>query len=75
MAVVLHLFKSAPSDLARATITEQLRQGDRVTLVVLEGAGANVDGPAGVTVRRVPDDLSYDTLLETMFEADQVIAW
>jgi hypothetical protein len=30
---------------------------------------------AGVQVHRVPADLSYDALLEKIFEADQVIAW
>jgi hypothetical protein len=31
--------------------------------------------PPGVVVRRVPEDLGYEALLEALFDADQVIAW
>jgi len=31
--------------------------------------------PAGVRVQRVPDELSWDTLLEQIFAADQVVTW
>ena len=74
MAKVLHLLKSAPSPLADAAIRRQLDAGDRIEAALLEGAPA-LQLPDGVAVHRVPDDLSYDDLLEKIFDADQVIAW
>ena len=66
MAAVLHLIKGSETALARAVLARNLREGDRVTVVVL---------PAGVTVRSLDGDLSYDQLLELIFEADQVVTW
>jgi len=74
MAVVLHLLKSADATFPREVIEQQQGAGDRVTVAVLPGAGA-VALPPGVTVRRVSSDLSYDALLELIFESDHVITW
>jgi len=74
MAAVLHLLKASDATLARATIEQNLRAGDRVTVVFLPGA-ARPELPAGATPHRVPDDLSYNRLLELIFESDQVITW
>jgi hypothetical protein len=74
MAKALHLIKGEDSDLAAATIVRQLAAGDTVTVVALHGA-ALPTLPAGIVVRRLPEQLSWDALLEAMFEADQVIAW
>ena len=74
MAKILHLLKGAPSALAEAAIHRQLDDGDHVMVALLEGAPA-IEVPAGVTVHRVSTDLSYDGLLEKIFDADQVIAW
>jgi hypothetical protein len=74
MAAVLHLLKAADAPLARAAIEHAVATGDRVTVALLPGAG-RPDLPAGVTVHRVPDELSYDRLLELIFESAQVIAW
>ena len=74
MARVLHVFKDAPSALAEAAIAEQLRAGDHVTIVALASAPA-IAARDGVVVQRVPDDLTYDALLEQIFDADQVITW
>jgi hypothetical protein len=74
MAAVLHLLKGADPDLAQATIVRQLAAGDHVTVAVLQAAPVP-DLPKGVAVFRIPDDLSYEALLETIFEAEQVIAW
>jgi hypothetical protein len=74
MATALHLLKEEDTGLAAATIARQLAAGDTVTVVALHGA-AVPSLPAGIVVRRVPDELSWDALLEAMFEADQVIAW
>ena len=74
MARVLHLLKAAPSALAETAIAEQVRAGDDVTVVALENAPA-IAAPSGVAVHRVPGDLSYEALLERIFEAEQVIAW
>ena len=74
MATVLHLLKGADSDLALATITRQIAAGDRVEVALLPGAPASAL-PTGVVVARVPGDLSYEALLEKIFQADQVITW
>ena len=52
---------------------DQSAAGDLVTLALLPGATATP--PPGVPARRVPDELSWEGLLEEIFEADQVIAW
>jgi hypothetical protein len=74
MARALHLVKSAEHALARATIDGQLRAGDAVTVVVLPG-GAAPALPAAVVVRRVPEDCSWEALLDLVFEADHVVTW
>jgi hypothetical protein len=74
MARALHLLKGEDSDLAAATVARQLATGDTVTVIALHGATIPAL-PAGVVVRRVPEELSWEQLLEAMFEADQVIAW
>ena len=74
MARVLHLLKSGDAALALEVIARGQAGGDAITLALLPGA-EGVRPPAGVTVRRVPGDLSYEALLEAIFEADQVITW
>jgi hypothetical protein len=73
MARVLHLVKGADAALALEVVAQQQAAGDALTLVLLPGA--TLTPPAGVTVRRVPDDLSWEQLLEEIFQADQVITW
>jgi hypothetical protein len=73
MARVLHLLKEDDA-LARRTAAEQRAAGDEVTVVLLPGA-PDVALPEGVGRHRVPDELSWDGLLERIFEADQVITW
>jgi hypothetical protein len=73
MARVLHLLKGLDSALALEVIAQQQAAGDTLTLVVLPGA--EVPAPGRLTVRRVPDDLTWEQLLEAIFAADQVIAW
>jgi hypothetical protein len=74
MARALHLFKGVPLALALATIERQLAAGDTVTAAVLPGVEPPAL-PAGVAVHRVPDEWSYERLLEAVFEADQVVTW
>jgi hypothetical protein len=74
MGTALHLIKGEDGGLATATVTRQLAAGDTVSVVALPGAAVPTL-PAGVIVRRVPDEISWEALLEAMFEADQVIAW
>jgi hypothetical protein len=74
MAKALHLVKGGDASLALATVSRQLAAGDTVTIVAMHGA-ALPPVPAGVTIRRVPHELSYEGLLEAMFEHDTVIAW
>ena len=74
MGRALHLVKTDDTGLVAATVAKQLAAGDTVTVVALHGAAVPTL-PAGAVVRRVPDDLSWDALLEAMFQADQVVAW
>ncbi|PYN87220.1 MAG: hypothetical protein DMD87_15150 [Candidatus Rokuibacteriota bacterium] len=74
MAAVLHLLKGSDTGLARAVLDRSLRDGDRVTVVVLPGGVAS-GLPAGVSVRRLDGDLSYGQLVELIFAADQVVSW
>jgi hypothetical protein len=73
MPRVLHLLK-ADSDIARAAIGAAVADGDTVTVALLPGADA-VRLPASVTVRRVPDETSWEELIDLIFEAESVIAW
>jgi len=74
MAGALHVLKGGDVAFALATIQRQSRAGQHVTVVLLPGAIAPAL-PAGVTVHRVPEDWSYERLLEAVFEADHVTTW
>jgi hypothetical protein len=74
MAHALHVLKGGTPALARTTIERQLAAGDAVTVALLPGAAAP-GLPAGVAVHRIPDEWSYERLLEAVFEADQVVTW
>jgi hypothetical protein len=71
---VLHLLKGDDVDLLLSVLAQQQSAGDEVTLVRLPGT-VTFTPPGSVTVLRVPDDLSYEALLERIFQADQVITW
>jgi hypothetical protein len=74
MARVLHLLKGDDASLALAVIAQQRAAGDDVAVVLLPGAPA--EGlPPGVAGQRAPEQLSWNALLERIFEADQVITW
>lgn len=74
MASVVHLLRRGDPALAIAVMTRQLAQGDAVTAALL--AGASPDGlPSGVTIRRVPAELSHEALLELIFASDNVVTW
>jgi hypothetical protein len=73
MPRVLHLLRD-PSDIALAAIGAGVAGGDTVTVALLPGAAAAVL-PAGVTVRRVPDEASWEQLFDLIFDAESVIAW
>jgi hypothetical protein len=70
---VLHLFKGDHAAEAVAVIRLQTA-GDQVDVALLAGAQAPAL-PKGVTVHRVPEDASYDRLLELIFTADHVVTW
>lgn len=72
--MTLHLWKGGDPALAVAAMAREVAQGERVTLAVLHGAPAPAVGPA-VIVTRVPEELSWDALLELIFQADRVVAW
>ena len=74
MTHILHLLKGDDVELLSSVLTQQRSAGDEVTLIRLPGA-ASITPPEGMMVLRVPDDLSYEALLERIFEADQVITW
>jgi surfactin synthase thioesterase subunit len=73
MARVLHVFKGDHAAEAVAVIRLQTA-GDQVDVVLLAGAQAPAL-PEGVTVHRVPEDASYDRLVELIFTADHVVTW
>jgi hypothetical protein len=70
---VLHVFKGDHAAEAVAVIRLQTA-GDQVDVALLAGAKAPTL-PAGVTVHRVPEDTSYDRLVELIFAADHVVTW
>lgn len=74
MARVLHLLKGAYTDLARTTMAHALAAGDEITVVLLPGSPA-ITLPTGVRAKRVPEELSYEGLLELVFASDQVLTW
>lgn len=76
MPSFLHILKNDSGDLARPVIaTNAASPGARVTVVVLDNAGA-ADLPAGVRVRRLGEgDLDYPALLDLIFDSDHVITW
>jgi hypothetical protein len=74
MARVLHLLQGGAVDLACAVIEQQRDAGDDVSVAVLPG-GPEPAVPDDVGVSRVPAELSWDALLERIFEADQVMTW
>jgi hypothetical protein len=74
MPRVLHLLKGDDAALALAVVEQQRAAGDDVTVALLPGTAAP-PLPAGVALLRVPDELSWEALLERLFGADQVITW
>ena len=77
MGQVVHLIRAAPDRVAVATMRRQAERGDRVIVVLLEGAAAGDPAlaPGGTSVQRVPHDLDYSHLVDLIFQSDQVIAW
>jgi predicted transcriptional regulator len=73
MARVLHLFKGEHAGEAAAVIATQAGAGDQVTIALLDAAAPPL--PAGVDVRRVPAELSYERLVEFVFASDHVVTW
>jgi hypothetical protein len=73
MTRVLHLLRG-DAELMLNVIAGERAAGDEVTVVRLPGAPP-IASPAGVRVQSVPDDLTYEALLEQIFAADQVITW
>ena len=74
MAHVLHLLKGPDAALARVVMEQNLRTGDEVSAVFLEGSTV-FDVPAAVRVRCIGTDLSYAELLDLIFASDHVITW
>jgi hypothetical protein len=74
MARALHVLKGGDAGLALTTIARQVAAGDSVTVALLPGATAP-SLPAGVERHRVPDEWSYERLLEAIFAADHVTTW
>jgi hypothetical protein len=74
MARTLHVLKGGDAGLALTTIARQVAAGDTVTVALLPGASPP-SLPPGVQAHRVPDDWSYERLLEAIFAADHVTTW
>ena len=78
MARVLHLFKGDHAAEAAAAIGAQLAAGDHVTIALLDRGQAPVlatGASADAEMHRVPDDLSYERLVELIFASDHVVTW
>ena len=74
MTRILHLLKGDDVELLSTVLAQPHGAGDEITLVRMPGA-APFTPPANVTVLRVPEDLSYEALLERIFASDQVVTW
>ena len=74
MTRVLHLLKGDDTELMLNVIAGQRAAGDDITVVRLPGA-PTIALPAGVKLQSVPGDLTYEALLQLIFESDQVITW
>lgn len=72
--LALHLLKGPHAALAAATVAAQVRAGQRVIVALLPGAEAPAL-PAGVEVRRLSHELSWDGLLDLIFTAERVFTW
>lgn len=75
MARVLHLLPHGARPLAADTIRRDVEAGDDVAVALLTGASGASGLPPGVGVHRVPEEWSYDDLLERIFAADRVVTW
>lgn len=75
MPRVLHLVKSPIPAHALAMIQRQSGEPDTALAVVLLHGADPPPLPAGVTVGRLSDTISYSDLLDLVFSADQVISW
>lgn len=74
MGRALHLVKGPDAALPLAALAQHVAAGDTVTIALLHGVPPPAV-PTGVRLLRVPDDASYEKLLELIFESDQVITW
>jgi hypothetical protein len=74
MVRALHVLKGGDAALALTTMARQVAAGDTVTVALLPGASPP-PLPAGVEAHRVPDDWSYERLLEAIFASDHVTTW
>jgi hypothetical protein len=74
MAAALHLLEAGDATPALDVIAAQVAAGDHVTVILLPGAPAPAL-PADVALRRVPDDLAWEALVDLIFAADHVVAW
>ena len=74
MARTLHVFKGDHVAEAATVIARAVAAGDQVEVALVGGVEAPAL-PAGVTVHRVPDQLSYAQLAELIFAADTVVTW
>jgi hypothetical protein len=74
MGRVLHVFKGDHAAEAGAVITRALAAGDQVEVAIVGGVETPAL-PGGVTVHRVPDQLSYERLVELIFSSDHVVTW
>ena len=75
MTAVLHLLTNGDRTRALPVIERQRGDADTsVAVVLLPGATAS-PLPDGLVARRVPDELSYEELLDLIFASDQIVAW
>ena len=73
MPTVLHLLGHNDPAPALPIILGQLASGDAVTVAMLGPLVPPL--PRGLEMRRVPDELSWEQLLDLIFTADQTFSW
>jgi hypothetical protein len=71
---VLHLLTAPAPELVLTLVRRQVEAGDRVHVVLLQGTPAP-PLPGGAALHRVPDDRSWDHLLDLLFTAEHVFTW
>jgi len=73
MATILHLIGDNDPGPALSIIAGQLAAGDTVTVAIVGSLAPAL--PPGPAVLRVPDEASWEEIVDLIFTADQTLSW